>query len=59
VQKQLEIAHLRSAEAVSDDMNHRFNYKWKFRIEHFYQNPTLRVEVKENALLEVLQIPMV
>jgi F-type H+-transporting ATPase subunit delta len=32
-------------------------YKWKFRIEYFYSKPYFRVEVKENALLEFLQIP--
>jgi F-type H+-transporting ATPase subunit delta len=38
----LEIAESKGvALAVSDDMNLIVNYRWKFRIKHFYSNPTL------------------
>jgi F-type H+-transporting ATPase subunit delta len=35
----LEIAESGSGFTVSDDMNLIVNYRWKFRIKHFYQNP--------------------
>jgi F-type H+-transporting ATPase subunit delta len=45
--------------AVSDDMNLiASTIGGNLELSTFIQNPTLRVEVKENALLEVLQTPM-
>jgi F-type H+-transporting ATPase subunit delta len=53
----LEIAESKEWLLVSD-MNNRVNYRWKFRIKHFYSKPHFKREVKENALLEVLQTLM-
>jgi hypothetical protein len=53
----LRLANSKVAEVVRYE-NYSFNYKWKFRIEYFYSKPTTKVEVKEQALLEVLQISM-
>ncbi|SEA20862.1 ATP synthase F1 subcomplex delta subunit [Flavobacterium gillisiae] len=51
----LEIAQSKGvAEAVSDDMNSiASTISGNVELSTFIQNPTLRVEVKENALLEV------
>jgi len=51
----LEIAESKGvAKAVSDDMNSiASTIKGNVELSTFIQNPTLRVEVKENALLEV------
>ena len=51
----LEIAQSKGvAEAVSDDMNSiASTISGNVELSTFIQNPTLRVEVKENALLEI------